>query len=92
MTTPTKGPEQPPARRGLRPETPEQTTARLAPILAQLEAMGDGHGGSTFLDLCQLVLMYSEQVAGTIKWNHPRVLVHIKQRKAARAPAVGAAP
>lgn len=49
---------------------------RLRPILAELDASGH----STFLDLCELVLMLSEQVDGSIKWTHPRVLVHIKQK------------
>lgn len=49
---------------------------RLAPILAELDAMP----GATFLDLCELVLMLSERVDGSIKWEHPRVTVHIKQK------------
>ena len=49
---------------------------RLRPILQQLDASGE----SVFLDLCELVLMLSERVEGSIKWSHPRVVVHIKQR------------
>ena len=60
------------------PRDPAQRE-RLALILAQLDAAG----GSTFLDLCELVLMLSERIDGSIKWEHPRVVVHIKQRAAA---------
>lgn len=54
--------------------------ARLQAILKQL----DDAGKSTFLDLCELVLMLSERVDGSIKWTHPRVQVWIKQRKRGR--------
>lgn len=53
---------------------------RLLPVLEQLDAAKE----STFLDLCELLLMLSERVDGSIKWNHPRVLVHIKQKRKAR--------
>lgn len=53
---------------------------RLRPILAQLDASGE----STFLDLCELLLLLSERVEGSIKWSHSRVLVHIKQPRAAQ--------
>lgn len=49
--------------------------ARLQPILDQLDARGE----SVFLDLCELVLMLSERVNGSIKWEHQRVVVQIKQ-------------
>lgn len=56
---------------------------RLTPILAQLDAAGQ----SPFLDLCELLLMLSERIGGSIKWNHPRVLVHVrKPSHAARPP------
>ena len=53
---------------------------RLAPILAELEAAGE----SSFLDLCEMLLMLSERVTGMIKWSHPRVLVHIKHPRNAK--------
>jgi hypothetical protein len=31
-----------------------------------------------FLDLCALVLAYSERIGGMLKWTHPRITVHIK--------------
>lgn len=52
---------------------------RLRPILAQLDASRE----STFLDLCELLLLLSERVEGSIKWSHSRVLVHIKRPRAA---------
>lgn len=55
---------------------------RLAPILAHLDAAKE----STFLDLCELLLMLSERIDGSIKWDHPRVLVHIKQRRRPKGP------
>ena len=59
---------------------------RLKPIMAQLEA--GGH--SVFLDLCELVLMFAEQERyGMIKWNHPRVMVHIKMQRAKREKGGG---
>lgn len=48
---------------------------KLAPILAQLDAME----GSTFLYLCELVLMLAERSSGgMLKFTHPRITVHIK--------------
>lgn len=58
---------------------------RLRPILDQLDAAGE----STFLDLCELVLMLSERIEGSIKWSHPRVVVHIKQKPRARKVVAG---
>ena len=63
-------------------ERTERRRLRLSPVLEQLDAARE----STFLDLCELLLMLSERVEGSIKWNHPRVLVHIKQRKAGASP------
>ena len=60
----------------------ERRRRRLDPLLEQMDAAKE----STFLDLCELLLMLSERVEGSIKWNHPRVLVHIKQRKAGASP------
>lgn len=51
---------------------------RLAPVLEQL-------GKSAFLDLCELLLMFSEKMPhGMLKWDHPRVLVHIRHPKKVR--------
>jgi hypothetical protein len=59
---------------------------RLRPILAQLDAAGK----STFLDLCELVLMVAEGIDGSIKWDHPRVTVHIRKKPRPKASkAVG---
>lgn len=52
-----------------------QTRERLTPVLAEIDAFQ----GSTFLDLCELVLMVAERTDGSIKFTHPRVTVHIKQ-------------
>ena len=60
-------------------ETRAEHEARLQPILDQLEAQGH----SVFLDLCQLVLMLARKVDGSIKWDHWRCTVHIRQRQAA---------
>jgi hypothetical protein len=57
-------------------ETNEQRQDRLRPILDQLKASKN----SAFLDLCELVLMYAAEVDGSIKWDHPRVVLHIRQR------------
>lgn len=57
---------------------------RLAPLLAQLDAAGH----STFLDLCEMLLMFSEKTSlGMLKWDHPRVLVHIKRVRPPKAAA-----
>jgi hypothetical protein len=64
-------------------DAPESTRARrerLAPVLAQLDAMGR----SVFLDLCELLLMLADRIDGSIKWEHPRVTVYIKRRKTAK--------
>lgn len=38
-----------------------------------------------FLDICELALAFAAQMPqGMIKWNHPRVLVHIKAQKKSR--------
>lgn len=55
--------------------------ARLAPVLAQLEAAGE----SVFLDLCVLTEMLAERVGGSLRWNSTRVTVHIKQKRKAKA-------
>jgi len=57
---------------------------RLAPILAQLDA----EGYSTFLDVCELVLMLAERTDGMLQWDHPRVTVHIKMKKKVRTDAL----
>ena len=61
-------------------ETPQERRARLQPILDALDASGY----STFLDLCELLLLLSERVGGMIKFTHPRILVHIKHPRPAR--------
>jgi hypothetical protein len=64
----------------------EEHRERLRPILAQLEASGH----SAFLDLCELLLMFAETMPyGMIKWNHPRVLVHIKHERRPRHDKAG---
>lgn len=60
---------------------------RLGMVMAQLDAAGE----SPFLDLCELVLMLSERTDGMIKFNHPRVVVHIKLARRARGCATGVA-
>ena len=40
------------------------------------------------MDLCELVLMLAERTEMMIKWNHPRVLVHIKMKKKVRTDAL----
>lgn len=60
------------------PTRPQESAAerkqRLERVLTDLDRAGRG----TFLDLCELVELYARRVQGMIKWNHPRVLVHIK--------------
>lgn len=63
------------------PESTRDKRRRLAPVLATLEAMDQ----SVFLDLCELVVMVSEKVTGMIKFTTPRVVVHIKLPKKAKA-------
>lgn len=61
----------------------EKRKSRLRPVLAQLDAAGEG----TFLDLCELLLLYAETMPqGMIKWTHPRVTVHIKHKKPEKKP------
>ncbi len=55
-------------------ETKEQRRERLAHVLEKLDADSQG----TFLDLCELLLMFADRSQMMIKWNHPRVLVHLK--------------
>lgn len=61
--------------------------ARLAPILQQL----DDAGQSTFLDLCELVLMLSERTDGMLKFDHERVKVHIKLKRLSGSQRIAAA-
>lgn len=61
-------------------ESKEQRRARLQPILDQLSTIP---GNAVFLDLCELVLMFAARVNGSIKWDHPRCVVDIRQRAAA---------
>lgn len=56
------------------PETRVQSRARLGRVLAELDREGRG----TFLDLCELVVLYAERVNGMMKWQGPRVVVHIQ--------------
>jgi hypothetical protein len=64
-------------------ETQVERDARLRPVLQQLKEMKQ----SVFLDLCELVLMLAEEIDGSIKWDHPRVVVHVRQRAAAERSA-----
>lgn len=61
-------------------ESNEQRKARLQPILDQLKAVPDS---AVFLDLCELTLMLAAEIDGSIKWDHPRAVIHIRQRKTA---------
>ena len=58
-------------------ETKEQRQARLRPVLDQLKAVPNN---AVFLDLCELVLMFAAEVQGSVKWDHPRAVIHIRQR------------
>ncbi len=63
------------------PETHAERRARLQPVMDQLEAMDRG----TFLDLCELVEMFSERMKqGMVRWTCGRVDVHIKQLRPAK--------
>lgn len=62
-------------------ESTAERRKRLAPVLAGLRAV-EGH--SVFFDLCEMLLMLSDDVTGSIEWDHPRVLVKIRQVAAAR--------
>jgi hypothetical protein len=64
-------------------ETAAERQARLRPVLGQLKQSEH----SAFLDLCELVLMLAEEIDGSIKWDHPRVVVHVRQRVAAERSA-----
>lgn len=57
-------------------ESKAERQERLRPVLDQLK----GHGESVFLDLCELLLMVSVDVDGAIEWDHPRVVVKIRQK------------
>lgn len=61
-------------------ETTEHRRSRLRPVLDQLKEIP---GNAVFLDLCELVLMLAAEIDGSIKWDHPRCVVHIRQRAAA---------
>lgn len=58
-------------------ESTTQMKVRLAPVLAQLDAFET----SVFLDLCELLLMVSERMDGSLKFKHPRLVVHIKKKR-----------
>lgn len=61
-------------------ESAAERRERLRPVLASLEAIP---GNAVFLDLCELVLMLAEKIDGSVKWDHPRVVVHVRQRASA---------
>lgn len=63
----------------MKAETRAERQARLRPMLGQLE----GHGQSVFIDLCELLLMLSVEIDGSIEWDSPRVLVKIRQKAVA---------
>lgn len=58
----------------------QQRIDRLRPILDQLKAVPNN---AVFLDLCELTLMLAAEIDGSIKWDHPRVVIHIRQRQTA---------
>lgn len=60
------------------PGSPEHR-ARLQPILELLQIPGQ----SVFLDLCEMVLMVAERIDGSLEWDHPRVVVYIRQKRSA---------
>ena len=60
-------------------ESMKEHRERLRPLLDLLK----GHGRSEILDLCELMLMVAETTDGSLEWDHPRVLVKIRQKKAA---------
>lgn len=60
-------------------ETDAEREARLRPLLNQLK----GQGQAVFLDLCELLLMLSHDIEGSIEWDHPRVVVKVRQKVAA---------
>lgn len=62
-----------------KPETQEEQRARLRPVYELLKSQGQ----SVFLDLCELTLMCAAEIKGAVKWDHPRVIIDIKQRVAA---------
>lgn len=66
-----------------KPETREEHQTRLRPVYELLKS----HGHSVFLDLCELTLMCAAEIGGAIKWDHPRVIIDIKQRVAAEKRA-----
>jgi len=61
-------------------ETDEARRARLKPVLDGLKAIP---GNAVFLDLCELTLMLAEDIGGSVKWDHPRVVIHVRQRTTA---------
>ena len=58
------------------PESTISHRARLKPILDHLHSMNH----SVFLDLCELLSMFSESVNGSVGWSNERVTVRIKRR------------
>ena len=58
-------------------ESPEVRRERLRSVLDGLKAIPKN---APFLDLCELVLLLAEEMGGSVKWDHPRVVVHIRQR------------
>lgn len=60
-------------------ETKEAREARLRPVLDELR----GQGHAVFLDLCELLLMLSDGIDGSIEWDHPRVVVKVRQKAVA---------
>lgn len=43
-----------------------------------------GQGRAVFLDLCELMLMLSTEIEGSIEWDHPRVVIKIRQMVTAK--------
>jgi hypothetical protein len=68
--------EKDPPTDGAIEESHAERRLRLRPLLSSLE---NRKGGSAFLDLCEMLLMLSDDIDGSIEWDHPRVLVKIRQ-------------
>lgn len=63
----------------LKGETDAERETRLWPVLDALDAQGQG----VFLDLCELLLMLSKRMEGSVEWDHPRVVVKVRQKAVA---------
>jgi hypothetical protein len=66
---------------GMSEESHADRRLRLRPLLSSLQ---NRKGGSAFLDLCEMLLMVSDHIEGSIMWDHPRVVVKVRQIVAAK--------